>query len=188
MESKTVYFENTGKLNTDATLKVAKKRADELGIKHIVVASNSGETALKVLKLFKGCKVIVVTHVTGFIGPDKQEFADESKKLVESKGGIVLTTTHAFAGLSRAMRNKHDMFLLGDIVSDTLRIFGQGTKVACEIALMAADSGLVRTDEDVVCIGGSGRGADTAAVIRPINTPNFFDLKVKEIICKPWVG
>lgn len=28
--------------------------------------------------------------------------------------------------------------------------FGQGTKVACEITLMAADAGLVRTDEDIV--------------------------------------
>ena len=188
MESQTVYFDKTGKENTDAVIKLAKKRADELGLKSIVVASNTGDTALKVLKIFKGFRVIMVSHVTGFVGPDKQELTDENKKLVESKGGIVLTTTHAFAGLSRAMRNKHDMFLLGDIVSDTLRVFGQGTKVACEIVMMAADSGMVRTDEDVICIAGSGRGADTAAVIRPVNTHNFFDLKVKEIICKPWVG
>jgi hypothetical protein len=167
MESKTVYFEKTGKDNTDATLKLAKQRADELGIKSIVVASNTGDTAIKAVKIFKGFKVIMVSHVTGFVGPDKQELSDENKKLVESKGGIVLTTTHAFAGLSRAMRNKHDMFLLGDIV---------------------ADSGLIRTDEDVICIGGSGRGADTACVIKPVNAHNFFDLKVKEIICKPWVG
>jgi hypothetical protein len=188
MESKTVYFEKTGKDNTDATLKLAKQRADELGIKSIVVASNTGDTAIKAVKIFKGFKVIMISHVTGFVGPDKQELTDENKKLVESKGGIVLTTTHAFAGLSRAMRNKHDMFLLGDIVSDTLRVFGQGTKVACEISVMAADSGLIRTDEDVICIGGSGRGADTACVIKPVNAHNFFDLKVKEIICKPWVG
>jgi len=58
-------------------------------------------------------------------------------------------------------------------------------KVACEIALMAADAGLVRTDEDVISIAGTGRGADTAVVLRPVNTRNFFDLKVKEILCKP---
>ena len=188
MESQTVYFEKIGKDNTDATLKLAKQRADKLGIKSIVIASNTGDTVLKALKIFKGVKIIMVSHVTGFVGPDKQELTDENKKLVESKGCIVLTTTHAFAGLCRAIRNKHDMFVLGDIVSDTLRIFSQGTKVACEISLMAADSGLIRTDEDVISIGGSGRGADTAAVIRPVNTHNFFDLKVKEIICKPWVG
>lgn len=188
MESKTVYFEKMGEGNTDTTLKLAKQRAAESGIKNIVVASSRGETAVKAVKVLKGFRVIIVTHVTGFAGPDTQEFTVENRKIVESKGGIILTTAHAFAGLSRAIRSKHNMYMLGEIVADTLRIFGQGTKVACEVALMAADAGLVRTDEDVVCIGGTGRGADTACVIKPVNTHNFFDLKIKEIICKPWVG
>ena len=58
-------------------------------------------------------------------------------------------------------------------------------KVACEIAMMAADSGLVRTDEDIIAIAGTSRGADTAVVLRPVNSHNFFDLKIKEILCKP---
>ena len=76
-------------------------------------------------------------------------------------------------------------YTIGDIIANTLYIFGQGMKVACEIALMAADSGLVRTDEDVISIAGTGHGADTALVLSPVNTHNFFDLKVKEILCKP---
>jgi len=67
----------------------------------------------------------------------------------------------------------------------TLRTFGQGTKVAVEIAVMAADAGLVRTDEDVISMGGTASGADTALVIQPACSADFFDLKVKEIICKP---
>jgi hypothetical protein len=62
---------------------------------------------------------------------------------------------------------------------------GQGMKVVIEISVMAADAGLVRTDEDIIAIGGSGRGADTAAVLKPVNSNDFFDLKVKEILCKP---
>ncbi|MBI2979936.1 MAG: hypothetical protein HYY41_03810 [Chloroflexi bacterium] len=58
-------------------------------------------------------------------------------------------------------------------------------QVACEISLMAADAGLVRTDEDVISIGGSHRGADTAVVLKPVNSTNFFDLRVGEILCKP---
>jgi hypothetical protein len=127
----------------------------------------------------------VVTHVTGFREPNIQQFTEENRKVVESKGGIILTAAHAFAGLSRAMRNKHNMYLLGDVVADTLRIFGQGTKVACEITLMAADAGLVRTDEDVISVAGTDGGADTALVLTPANTDNFFDLKVREILCKP---
>jgi hypothetical protein len=188
MEAKTVYFGKMGEANTEATLKLARQRAMESGIKTILVASSRGKTAVKAMKALKGFRVIIVTHVTGFGSPDTQEFTVENRKLVERKGGIILTTAHAFAGLSRAMRSKHNMFMLGDIISDTLRIFGQGVKVSCEIVMMAADAGLVRTDEDVICIGGTGKGADTACVIKPINTHNFFDLRVKEVICKPWIG
>ena len=97
----------------------------------------------------------------------------------------MLTTTHLFSGISRAMRNKFNTYVIGDIIASTLKVFGQGMKVAVEITMMAADSGLARTDEDVIAIGGTGRGADTAVVLTPVNSNNFFDLKIKEILCKP---
>ena len=111
--------------------------------------------------------------------------AEENRKKVESKGGIVLTTTHAFTGIGGAMRKKFSMYLLGDVIANTLRIFGQGMKVVCEISLMAADAGLVQTGEDIIAIAGTGRGADTAVVLKPVNTNDFFDLRVREILCKP---
>ncbi len=185
MELKTVYFENTGVENTETTLRIVRQRAEELGIRNIVLASTKGNSAVKAMDILEGLRVIVVTHVTGFREPNIQQFTEENRKAVESKGGIILTAAHAFAGLSRAMRSKHNMYLLGDIVADTLRIFGQGTKVACEIAMMAADAGLVRTDEDVISVAGTNGGADTALVLTPVNTHNFFDLKVREILGKP---
>ena len=39
MESKTTYFENTGIENTEEVLRIARQRAEELGIKNILVAS-----------------------------------------------------------------------------------------------------------------------------------------------------
>ncbi len=188
MQTTTVYFEKMGQENTDATLKLAKKRAEELGIDTVVVASSRGETGVRAVKILKGLKVIIISHVAGFTGPNAQEFTEENRKIVESKGGIILTTAHAFAGLSRAMRAKHNMYMLGEIVGDTLRIISQGTKVACEISGMAADAGLIPVGKDVICVGGTGKGADTACVIKPVNTHNFFEIKVKEIICKPWEG
>jgi len=185
MESKIVYFEKPGSQNTEAVLNIAKQRAEELGIKTIVVATTEGNTAVKTVEVFSGLKVIAVTHVTGFREPNIQECTEENRRLVESKGGIVLTAAHAFGGISRAMRNKFNTYVTGDIISNTLYIFGQGMKVACEIALMAADSGLVRTDEEIISIAGTGLGADTAVVLTPVNTRDFFDLKVKEILCKP---
>jgi hypothetical protein len=62
---------------------------------------------------------------------------------------------------------------------------GEGTKVCVEITLMAADAGLIPVDADVISIGGSGRGADTALRIQPANAAKFFDLKIREIIAKP---
>ena len=185
MELKTVYFENPGRENTEDVLRIAKQRAEELGIKTILVASTRGDTAVRATEVFNKSRVIVVSHSTGIREPDTQEFTEENREIVESKGGTVLTATHAFGGLSRAMRKRFNMYVLGEVIADTLRIFGQGMKVACEITMMAADSGLVRTDEDIIAIAGSGRGADTAVVMKPVNTHDFFDLKVREILCKP---
>jgi len=190
MESKIVYFEKPGgEANTGKTLSLAKKRAEELGIKTIVVASTVGKTAVKAVGVFKGCKVIVVTHVTGMREPNMQEFTEENRKIVEGKGGIILTTTHAMGGIHRSLGPSGGppppSLAMGDVIAMTLRMFGQGMKVACEIAAMAADAGLVRTDEEVISIGGTGRGADTALVLQPDYVHHFFNLRVKEIICKP---
>ena len=185
MELKTVYFENPGSVNTDETLRIARQRAEELGIKNVLVASTIGDTAVRAMDAFQGLRVIVVTHVTGFRTPDAQEFTEDNRQIVNSKGGVIVTAAHAFAGISRAMSNKYGAPGPGYIISDTLRTFGQGMKVAFEIAVMAADAGVVRTDEDVVSIGGTGRGADTAIVLAPVHSHNFFDIKVKEILCKP---
>ncbi len=184
-EISAVYFDKVGRENTSEVLRVAQQRADELGIKTILVASTTGGTAVTAVNALHGVKLIAVSHATGFSEPNVQKFTEENRKLVESKGGKVLTTTHAFAGVSRAMRNKFNTFLIGEIIAYTLRTFGNGMKVAVEITLMAADSGLVRTDEEVISIAGSGKGADTAIVLQPVNSQNFFDIKIKEILCKP---
>ena len=185
MEVKTVYFTKHGTENTDETLHIARQRAEDLGIKTILVASTTGDTAARAVRVFSGMKVIAVSHAAGMREPNTQEFTDENKGIVESMGGTVLTITHAFAGVSRAMRKKFETSVIGDIIAYTLRVFGQGIKVVCEIALMAADSGLVRTDQDIISIAGTSGGADTAVVLAPVNSHNFFDLKVKEILCKP---
>jgi len=185
MEARIVYFTKPGEENTDEALRLAGRRAEELGIKSILVASTTGDTALKTMEVFKGARVVAVSHFTGMAGPNTQEFTEENRRKVLDAGGAVLTATHTFSGLGRAMRKKFKMYLFEETVANTLRMFGQGMKVVCEISLMAADAGLVRTDEDIIVIGGTGRGADTAVVLKPVNSEDFFDLKVKEILCKP---
>ncbi|MFH1382646.1 MAG: pyruvate kinase alpha/beta domain-containing protein [Chloroflexota bacterium] len=193
IEAKAVYFESPGITNTDEVLRIVKKRAKELGIKTVLVASTSGDTGAKAVKVLSPMRVIVISLCTGSREANVQQLSAKNRKLIESKGGIILTATHAFGGLGRAMHQAQipqasSTYVIGDIVANTLRIFGHGMKVVCEIAGMAADAGLVSTDESIIAIagtGGAGRGADTAVVLQPANVHNFFEMRVREILCKP---
>ncbi|MCK5124110.1 MAG: hypothetical protein KAQ82_02680 [Dehalococcoidia bacterium] len=185
LEVNSVYFLEPGSENTEETLKIAKRRAEELRIKSIVVASTSGETGLKALKMFTDCRVVVVTHTAGFQAPDTQELTSQNSAKILEKGGTILTATHAFGGVGRAVRRRFNAYQVDELIAQTLRVFGQGTKVACEIVPMAADAGLIRTDEEIISIGGTASGADTALVVKPAHTHDFFQLKVREVLCKP---
>jgi len=44
---------------------------------------------------------------------------------------------------------------------------------------------MLAIDEEVISIGGTNRGVDTAVTLVPVNVYNFFNIRVKEIICKP---
>ena len=184
-KKQTLYFTEKGDVNTDVTLKVAKERAVELGIRDIVVASTRGGTGLKTATVFKGYNVVVVSHATGFREPGVQQVTEEMTKEIKAAGGRILTATHVFAGVERAIRNKFETSYPALIIAQTLRMFGSGMKVVVEIAAMATDAGMIPADRDIIVIAGSGRGADTAVVIKPANAHNLFDMVIKEIIAKP---
>jgi len=186
--TETLYFETRGPKNTEALMKAALKRAGELDLKNIVIASRSGRTAEEALKHFdpKKYTLIVVSYVTGFADPDQQQMAEETRAELKAKGLKIVTAAHAFGGVGRGVRNKLGSYQVDEIMAHTLRMLGQGVKVGVEIALMATDRGFVRTDEDILTIAGSGKGADTAMVIQPANSHQCLDLKIREIIAKPW--
>jgi hypothetical protein len=178
-------FDRPGSDNTDSVLELARARGEELGIHTCVLASNSGRTARRALELMPGFALVAVTHVTGFREPNLQELPAGERAALEAAGVCVLTAAHSFGSLGRAVRSKLGTYQLDEVVAYTLRVFGQGTKVAIEVSLMAEDAGLVRAGEPVISVGGTGEGADTAVVVLASNTHRFFDLKVREIICKP---
>jgi hypothetical protein len=74
-----------------------------------------------------------------------------------------------------------------EILAKFLRTnFSQGVKVCMEIATMAADAGLIKDiEKDVICLGGTGRGADTVCLIKARPTSLFDQLRVKAILAKP---
>ena len=180
-----VYFEKEGKMNTRRTLEIAAARAAELNIESVLVASTSGETGLMASQLISGKNLVVVSHCTGFMKPGHQEFRPDYRQQIEEAGAKILTCQHAFGGVGRAVRKKLGTYELEEIMAFTLRTFGQGTKVAIEIALMAADAGMVSTLLPCISLGGSAEGADTALVLVPANAQDFFNLRVMEILAKP---
>lgn len=180
-----LYFSETGEINSGKTLKIAEERAKELGIKDVIVASSRGNTGVKVVEQFKGYNVVVVPLVTGIREPGKQELTDENMKKIKEAGGKVVIAAHTFSGVDRAIQAKWTTMYPAGIIAQTLRMFGQGMKVVVEIAAMAADAGAIPACKDVLVIAGSGRGADTAVILRPANSHNLFDLVVKEIVAKP---
>ena len=44
---KIIYFDKPGRGNTATVVEVVKERCAKLGIQHVVVASDSGETSLR---------------------------------------------------------------------------------------------------------------------------------------------
>jgi len=184
-EAKTIYFDSAGAANTEETLGLAKIRAEELGIKTIVVASTTGDTGVRAAKEFNGYKIVIVTHTTGFGAPDTQELTSENKSKIQELGVQLFTGTHTFGGIAHAARKSFNTYVLGYFMANTLRMFGQGMKVAIEISIMAADAGLLSTAEEVIAIGGTVRGADTAVVLKPAHAHDVFSLRVQEVICKP---
>jgi hypothetical protein len=199
----TVYFEKPGKENTEETLKIALEAARERGIDTVLVSSTTGWTALEALRVFDGSriKLVVVTHQTGYRGPGVQMMPVETREKLEEAGVVVYTGTDVLTGsidvgVSRQRPEKTDPLEarlpyivppVSTIVANTLRMFSQGVKVCAEIAMMAADAGLVAVDKSVITVAGSHSGADTAMVVTPSTSNRIRDMKFNEILAKPFL-
>ena len=184
MEKLFTHFEEPGRNNTQQTLEFAYDRGKELGLNEVVIASSTGESAYKALEIFKGFKIIAVTYHCGFKEPFQKTMKEDVRKDLEEEGVRVIEATHALSGIERSIAKRYTGSYPVLLIADTLRLFGQGTKVAVEISIMAADGGAL-TGNDIIAIGGTARGADTALVIKPAHQSSFFDLKIREMICKP---
>ena len=181
------YFEKVGKDNTEDTLKLAVKAAKELGIKNIVLATTDGNTAKMMADLipYDDITITVVTHAFGQKKPNYNPMPMELRSYLIEKGFQVCTAAHALSGAERSLSTTFSGVYPVEIIAHTLRMFGQGTKVCVEICAMAADAGYIMSDEPVIAIGGTARGADTALVLRPQVTSKILKTKIDRVICMP---
>jgi hypothetical protein len=178
-----MYFETPGKHNTQETLRLAVEAAKENGITHIVVASNTGETALPLLGC--GLQVVCVSHAYGFMEKGKNELSAETRARLEGGGIRVCTAAHVLSGAERGISKRLGGAYPAELIAHTLRMLGAGVKVCVECAVMALDAGLIPYGEKIVAIAGTKSGADTAMILTPGYASDILDTYINEIICKP---
>ncbi len=178
-------FERPGLENTQETLAIAVGEANKRRLP-LVVASTRGFTAESASKLsvVHNVRLIVITHNVGFTEPGQHEFDRDLRKRLKDSGADVLTGTLPLRSLGTALR-KCNGGSEQEIVNATLRMFCQGAKVCVEMAAMVADAGLVPPGEDIIAVAGTSQGADTACVVLPMPSNQFFNIRIREFLCKP---
>jgi hypothetical protein len=199
-DKKIRYFSEPGPENGDALIETVKERIMELGIRFVVVASDSGGTALRVAEALRDLTVKVVC-VTAYAGvrlawPQGGRWpsisGDIRRKLEDLGVKIVEETPWIFKGVTfdaQFLRRAAPSWAIHEFVCRTM---GYGFKTSLEVALIAAEAGAVPIDEEVVAIAGTGwlgGGADCAIVVRSSVVPKTTDvekgLEVREIIALP---
>ncbi len=188
--SEIVYFEKPGRGNTDDTIRLAKKRALELGLKYFIVASTTGKSGVIAAELCADTdiEVIVVTEHYGFKDEGEWMMDDTHLHRLKELGIKVSTQSHMLSGVDRSISKKLGGTSRVEAIAEAFRrLIGVGVKVCIESTIMAADSGIIPCgpDVEIMVVGGTMGGLDTAVVIRPAHMNNFFDLEVREFVCLP---
>jgi hypothetical protein len=190
------YFGEAGKQNTDAVARAVLERLEEGDIQTVVMASTTGYTALRFADALQGREGIALVSVAetplirewGFEYPC---LLPEAKAELEIRGVIVADKVPYLFHSSVLDDSRWKAPTPAEILRETLYAFGQGLKVAVEVAMLAAASGYVEPFQDVIAVGGTSRGADTAIVVRATFPNHAFSqdetkrLKIHEVLCKP---
>jgi hypothetical protein len=189
--SKTYYFDKPGVVNTELAITFAVERALEACIDTIIIPTETGKSAIILSKIAKekgfSKELIAVRYHTGFENLNEQFMSEDVYNNLINSGFKVHTGTHLFSSISRSFRLRWEGIFIPEIVGATLKIVSSGFKTAIEVAVMAANGGLIKDiTRDVISLGGTSSGIDTAIVLRAAYQNNFLDyIRIRELICKP---
>lgn len=191
------YFDKPGAQNTADVVKAVSKRVELANIGNVVVASTSGLTALKFARALKGKADVFCVPQPPYMseaGYGKWPcLLPKYRKELEKIGAKIIDRVPYVFHSSVLEDAKPSTIVPEMIVKWTLYTLGQGLKVAVEVVLMAVAGGFIEPFKDVIGVGGSSEGADTAAIIRATYPPTIFSedqkkkLEIREIIAMPRV-
>ncbi len=190
MRSTITYFEEPGKCNSRETYDLARARAEELGIKSIVIASIRGLSVPEVLNAFSGSDIRIL-FATCDACNGCPRFLPKMIDMLEQEGHkLIHANEHAYPYPPEAEMS--------------YRRFCEGMKVAVHLAIAVVEDGHIPEGEEIIAIAGTGwkdfvtgGGSDTAVVIEATSADRWWSYpatmnlhktegrKIKEIICMP---
>ncbi|MBI5622878.1 MAG: hypothetical protein HY924_03780 [Elusimicrobia bacterium] len=183
-----LYFNEPGAGCLKDCADAAAARAADLGLMHAVCATTSGRTALALARALakagSKARVVGVAYAENY-ARKWGRLNPRIKVQAEELGVVFCSAGHAMGGINTAISDKFGTLTPNKLIAAAYYTLGQGFKVAVEVSLMAADQGLVPSGKEVLALGGSANGADTALVIRAACSGEFFKLRVPEIVCLP---
>ena len=179
-----MYFDKAGEQNTKACVEEAMRVAKERGIKDVVIATVYGGS-MEYFPDPTDYNGVCITHSYGFKVPGENQMSDDVRRRLQDRGFKVYTSSHALGSTDRGVSVKSGGTSPAEMIATTLRFFGQGMKVAVEVATMAADGGLIKPGVPIIAFGGTSRGLDTAIIMRAAHARDILETTIEEIICMP---
>ena len=197
------YLTEPGPQNTELVLATALNRAEELGLKHLVVATDSGKTARKALEVFgDDYQIAAVTNADRLRLP-LDRLHDYTDRFRQFRDGLRAQGVKAIAvgmtdeameelrGLgvkvSRIDWGQFNKFVRRDV--NSLDCIGVAVRVALTCVVWARINGDLPAGVEVIALAGTGfggGGADTALVVRTGEA--WRDFRVLETLVRPRVS
>jgi hypothetical protein len=104
-------------------------------------------------------------HNVGYARPNEDECGSDMRRELASLGVRIHTGSILTRGIEAGPMNKHQCVHPAYVVAQSLNVLCQGIKAAAEIVAEASEGGLLPEGADVVAMAGTGRGADTVAIV-----------------------
>jgi len=194
-------FERPGPINTDEVIEIVK--AASFKYEYLVVASITGDSALKLAEKIRDKEVICVTCPQGMnwevekmgegpfaaipeLGQIRAEWekqgltrvpmgiTEENRNRLDKLKVKVVQGTIPFFGPTFSMRVHLQKVTGLDLIAKTLELISTGTLVCLECVLMSVDAGVIPEGKEVIALAGTERGLDTAWTIKGSASANLF--------------
>jgi hypothetical protein len=176
-----LYFETPGSHNTDHVVEAVEERVAESDVKHVIVASISGRTALKVAEKLEdsGVSVVCVSGCSSWLAMSGVQYPFVRGKVREKLEKLNVTIIDKMpSSLSDTLDYgiaRYGYVPTSLVVAETLEaVGGYGLKTAVEAILMATDCAVVPPSVNVISVAGTDRGADTAIMAKSAYSPWMF--------------